>query len=200
MIGRAPREDSSMTRRWWVAHVLPPMAMLAWVVFPLARGSDTLYLRDVLATHLPVKHAQAEAMRSGELPLIDPYRALGQPLLGNPNAVPLYPDNLLYLVAPTLWALNAHFWIHWLLAAPAMAALGRAWGLTRRGAWAAGVIGRPAATFSLSSISTTWLPESRSLRPSSRPASTRPRRARAGGDGPREPAPSGRSCCWPAIR
>lgn len=128
-----------MKARYRLLYPLPTLALLAWVAFPLARGSDTFYLRDVLNTHLPLKHAQAEAMRSGTLPLLDPYRAAGQPLLGNPNAVPLYPDNLLYLAGSTLWALNAHFWLHLLLAAPAMAWLGHAWGLSRRAAWAAGV-------------------------------------------------------------
>ena len=77
-------------------------------------------------------------MRRGLLPLLDPYRAGGQPALGNPDSVPLYPDNLLYLAAPTLWALNAHFWIHLLLAPFSMYGLARAWGLRREAAWAAG--------------------------------------------------------------
>jgi len=96
---------------------------------PLMTGASTLYLRDVLGTHLEMKAAQAGAMRRGTLPLIDPYRAGGQPALGNPDSVPLYPDNLLYLAAPTLWALNAHFWIHLLLAPLSMYWLARAWGL-----------------------------------------------------------------------
>ncbi|HEX5758687.1 MAG TPA: hypothetical protein VF121_05795, partial [Thermoanaerobaculia bacterium] len=89
--------------------------------------------------HLEMKWAQAEAMREGYLPLLDVYRAGGQPLLGNLNAVPLYPDNLLYLAAPFFWAFNAHFWLHVLLAPFAMAWLGRAWGLSPPAAWAAGV-------------------------------------------------------------
>ena len=126
-------------KKVWALYALPTLLLFLWVVFPLMRGTDTLYQRDVLNTHLPMKHAQAEAMRGGSLPLLDPYRALGQPLAGNPNAVPFYPDNLLYLVTPTLWALNAHFWLHLLLAVPAMAFFARAWGLGRRAAWVAGV-------------------------------------------------------------
>lgn len=128
----------SSRRALWYA--LPPLAMLAWVVFPLARGSDTLYLRDVFVTHLPMKAAQAEALAADRLPVLDPYRGLGQPLLGNLNAAPLYPDNLLLARGSALWALNAHFWLHWLLAIPAMYWLGRAWGLSRRASWAAGVV------------------------------------------------------------
>src|SRR4029079_6982855 len=90
----------------------PLLLLLAWVAYPLARGSETLYLRDVLNAHFPMKQAQAEALRAGYVPEIDPYRAGGQPLAGNPNAVPFYPDNILYLWRPALWALNAHFWLH----------------------------------------------------------------------------------------
>jgi hypothetical protein len=115
------------------------LLMMGLAVAPLLTGSGTLYTRDVLTTHYPLKVAQAEFLRRGEIPLIDPYRAGGQPLVGNPNALPLYPDNLLYLVASPLWALNAHFWLHWLLAPLAFSWLGRAWGLSWRASWAAGV-------------------------------------------------------------
>lgn len=128
-----------MNLRRLLLYVLPPLAMLAWVIFPLARGSDTLFLRDIFVTHLPMKAAEGQAMAEGRLPVIDPYRGLGQPLAGNLNAAPLYPDNFL-LARGSLWALNAHFWLHWLLAVPAMFWLGRAWGLSRRAAWAAGVV------------------------------------------------------------
>jgi hypothetical protein len=126
-------------RRFVLLYVAPVMLLLAWRIAPLAAGGQTLFLRDVLNAHLPMKWAEAQALRAGELPLLDPYRAAGQPLLGNPNAVPFYPDNLLYVVAPLLWALNAHFWLHLLLAPFALYALARALGLARTGAWAAGV-------------------------------------------------------------
>lgn len=126
-------------RRFRLLYVIPALALLVAVMAPLITGARTLYLRDVLTSHYPLKVAQAELLRRGELPLIDPYRAGGQPLLGNPNVVPLYPDNLLYLLASPLWALNAHFWLHLLLAPLAGAWLGRAWGLRRPAAWAVGV-------------------------------------------------------------
>ena len=120
-------------------YVAPTVLAIGLAVWPLIRGAGTLYTRDVLTSHYPLKVSQAEALRRGEMPLIDPYRAGGQPLLGNPNALPLYPDNLLYLVASPLWALNAHFWLHLLLAPAAFYWLGRAWGLGRPAAWAGGV-------------------------------------------------------------
>lgn len=127
-------------RRFLLLLVVPPLLAIGLAVLPLALGDSTLILRDVFSAHLPFKVAQAEALRQGELPLIDLHRSGGQPLLGNPNGLPLYPDNLLLLVADPLWALNAHFWIHWLLAPFAFFWLARALGLSRPAAWTAGVL------------------------------------------------------------
>ena len=82
---------------------------------------QTLFLRDVLQTHLLDRIALGESLRRFELPLVDPLRAGGQALAGNLNALPFYPDNLLLSRwarggQATLWALNAHFWLHWFLA------------------------------------------------------------------------------------
>ncbi len=126
-------------RRFALLYVAPTLALLGVAALPLAGGDRTLYLRDVFNTHLEMKWVQAAAWRSGEPALVDPYRDGGQPLLGNPNSVPLYPDNLLYLVASPFWALNAHFWLHLLLAPFSAFWLARAWGLSREAAWAAGV-------------------------------------------------------------
>jgi hypothetical protein len=106
-------------------------------MLPLVRGTETLILRDVLNSHFPMKWSQAEALRNGYFPLIDPHRAGGQPIAGNLNAVPFYPDNLLYLTASTFWAFNAHFWFHLLLAPFTFYWLARSWGLGREPAWAA---------------------------------------------------------------
>lgn len=125
-------------RRFGLLYVVPTLAVLLGVTWPLVSGRGTLYLRDVLTSHYPLKAAQAAALRQGELPLVDVYRAGGQPMLGNPNVLPLYPDNALFLVASPLWALNAHFWIHLLLAPAAGYWLARSWRLTRPAAWAAG--------------------------------------------------------------
>lgn len=123
-----------------LALLAAPWLLLALAVLPLASGARTLYLRDVLHSHYPLRVAAAEALGRGELPLVDPHRSGGQPLLGNPNALPLYPDGLLALVASPLWALDAHFWLHWLLAPFAVCWLARAWGLSRPAAWAAGIV------------------------------------------------------------
>lgn len=127
-------------RRFLLLFALPAMLVLALAVYPLASGERTFCLRDVLNTHVALKAHGAEAMRHGELPTVDPWRAGGQSYLGNLNAFPLYPTNLLFVVGSTLWALNAHLWLHWLLAPWGMFALARRWGLERLPAWSAGVL------------------------------------------------------------
>jgi hypothetical protein len=127
--------------RWRAAllYAAPFLILLVLAMLPLIRGTETLILRDVLNSHFPMKWSQAEALRHGRFPLLDPYRAGGQPLAGNLNAAPFYPDNLLVFLGSNFWAFNAHFWLHLLLAPFAFHWLGRAWGLSRQGSWAAAV-------------------------------------------------------------
>ncbi|MEM1178089.1 MAG: hypothetical protein AAGM22_07090 [Acidobacteriota bacterium] len=128
-------------RRFSLLLIVPTLAILALSSASLIDGSGTLYHRDFLTSHLPLKAAHANLLTDGHLlPTIDPYRSGGQPLLGNPNALPLYPTNVFFFVASPLWAMNAHVWVHWLLAPFALFWLARAFGLSRPSAWAAGAI------------------------------------------------------------
>jgi hypothetical protein len=131
-------EETPPQRPWRTAllYAGPLLALLLVAVLPLVRGTETLILRDVLNSHFPMKWSQAEALRSGTFPLIDPYRAGGQPLAGNLNAAPFYPTNALYLVGSTFWAFNAHFWLHLLLAPFTFYWMCRSWGLGREASWA----------------------------------------------------------------
>ena len=121
-------------------YVLPTLALLIGALGPVIVGSRTLYLLDFLNYHLTVKQGQAKAMVEGYLPLVDSQRAGGQAVVGNLNNVALYPDNLLYLFASPLWALNAHMWLHLLVAPFALYWLAREWGLGNRAAWVAGCL------------------------------------------------------------
>jgi hypothetical protein len=125
-------------RRFLLLFPLAGTLVLAAAVLPLVTGAETLFLRDVFGTHLPLQASVAQALEDGRVPLVDPYRAGGQPLAGNPNALTFYPTTLLHLAAPLLWAFNAHYWLHLLLAPFAAYWLGRAWGLDRTAAWACG--------------------------------------------------------------
>ncbi|TNF73185.1 MAG: hypothetical protein EP299_08600, partial [Acidobacteria bacterium] len=89
--------------------------LLVWAVvsIPVAMGERTFFMRDVLVTHLPYKAFGAEQLAEGRIPALNPTWALGQPFAGNPNALPFYPGNLLYLVLPFWSAFNLHYALHW---------------------------------------------------------------------------------------
>jgi hypothetical protein len=111
----------------------------AWVCVPTILGVRTFYLRDVLTTHLPLKAFGAAELRAGRIPAFNPTWGLGQPFRGNPNALPFYPGNVLYLALPFWSAFNLHYALHWLLALLTMTALARELGQGRAGALVAGI-------------------------------------------------------------
>ncbi|PYQ66704.1 MAG: hypothetical protein DMF53_03045 [Acidobacteria bacterium] len=121
------------------AVALAALALWLWATIPLALGQRTLYFRDVFTTHLPVKAFGAAELRAGRIPAFNPAWGLGQPFRGNPNALPFYPGNVLYLILPFWSAFNLHYALHWLLAALTMAALARALGQGPAAALTAGV-------------------------------------------------------------
>ncbi|MEO8502771.1 MAG: hypothetical protein ABI609_02645 [Acidobacteriota bacterium] len=122
------RDGVPVAPRWSRPVLLALFGVLAvwlWVTVPLALGERTLYMRDVFGIHLPLKAFGAEQLRLGRVPAFDPQQGSGQAFRGNPNAVSLYPGNLLYLVLPFWSAFNLHFMLHWLLAFVSMFALAR---------------------------------------------------------------------------
>ena len=95
-------------------------ALYAALALPLVFGAQRLVLRDTLATHRPLKTFGAAELARGAVPVYNPTWALGQPFAGNPNALPYYPGNLLYLALPFETAFHLHFVLHGLIAFVAM--------------------------------------------------------------------------------
>lgn len=127
-------------RRFVLLFVLPAVALLLAAVWPLMLGGRTLYVRDFLNVHFEMKWTQERAMESGSVPALDLQRSGGQPHRANPNTVSFYPDNLLFLLGSTFWAMNAHFWLHLFVALAAAWWMGRAFGLEPPAAWACAVV------------------------------------------------------------
>lgn len=127
-----------LPRATTVVAVGVPLAALAWALLPVILGTETFFLRDLFAAQLGLRQALAEGLAAGHVPLVDAHR-LGQPLAGNPNAVPFYPTAALHAVAPLFWALSAHLWLHLFVAPFSAAWLARELGLSRRAAWTAGI-------------------------------------------------------------
>jgi hypothetical protein len=115
------------------------LSLWAWICLPAIAGRRTFFLRDVFTTHLVLKAFGARELAAGRIPAVDPAWGLGQPFRGNPNALPYYPGNLLYLLFPFWSAFNLHYALHWLLALFAMLALARGLGQGPPGALLAGI-------------------------------------------------------------
>src|SRR5437867_3666074 len=73
--------------------ILLGLALL--LAFHGAFAGRLFYLRDISQNHDPVRALVTERLRSGSLPLWDPYHGGGTPLLANPNAQVLHPITLL---------------------------------------------------------------------------------------------------------
>src|SRR3989475_749474 len=70
------------------------------LAFHGAFAGRLFYLRDISQNHDPVRALVTERLRSGSLPLWDPYHGGGTPLLANPNAQVLHPITLLFFGLP----------------------------------------------------------------------------------------------------
>ncbi len=78
-------------------------------------SSKNFFFRDILNFHYPLHKVLIQAYARGEFPLWNPYVALGQPMLANPNYMAFYPSNLFHLLLPFNYAFKLHFIIHPLL-------------------------------------------------------------------------------------
>lgn len=126
---RAPSAaEGSREQRLALLLLLVLVALWAAISLPWVLGGERLILRDVLYSHSQFKYFGAEQLKLGRIPAINPTWSLGQPFAGNPNALPFYPGNLLYLVLPFQAAFHAHYALHWLLAFFAMWRLARGLG------------------------------------------------------------------------
>ena len=68
ILGGAPDAE----RRALRAALIAALVCWAWVAIPLVAGRDTLFLRDVLGLHFPLKAFGAEQLREGRIPALNP--------------------------------------------------------------------------------------------------------------------------------
>jgi len=86
-----------MMRRW--AAIVITIVALAAMARPLVRG-EVFSLRDHSGYFLPMRWFTALELRSGRLPLWNPYNASGEPWLANPQTGVFYPPAWLFTVVP----------------------------------------------------------------------------------------------------
>ncbi|PYU86229.1 MAG: hypothetical protein DMG08_30170, partial [Acidobacteria bacterium] len=96
----------------------PVILVLSGVLFfsDALFSSKNFFFRDILNFHYPLHKVLIQAYARGEFPLWNPYVALGQPMLANPNYLAFYPTNLLHLFLPFDYAFKLHFILHPILA------------------------------------------------------------------------------------
>lgn len=136
-------------------YVAPWSALPAPSPEPAAAPPAWNVLRfDGIAQFYPWRLEAARAVRSGRLPLRNPYQFAGEggaPLLANSQSAPLYPPNVLFYGMPVWRAFGWAAALHLLLAAAGTYAFLRALPVHR----AAALLG--AVTFSLCGPIATWL-------------------------------------------
>jgi hypothetical protein len=115
------------TSRWLVglALVLPPL-VLFW---PFIFGGKVLFWGTPLLQFYPWRELAVQMLRSGQLPLWNPYLGNGTPLAANLQSAIFYPLNALYLIIPVRWAMGYTAVLHVLLAGLFMYLYGRTLGL-----------------------------------------------------------------------
>ena len=112
---------------WWTPFVI---AVLPFVVFwQHTLGLRTFYYHDIQYYFYPYHKIAADTLRSGTLPLWNPYAFSGIPLLGDGQTALLYPPNWLFLLLPAVLALNCVILLQFSLAGVGAWLYGRVVGL-----------------------------------------------------------------------
>lgn len=109
-------------------------------------GEGVLYFRDICLNHLPTRLYTTEILRSGHLPLWNPYLSGGMPLAGNPNNLMFHPITVLFLMMPVTAAFHVSILLQYLLAGWGLFLWGREEGLGDESALAG------ALTYSMSGV------------------------------------------------
>ncbi len=90
------------------------VVLLVFFYKPLLTG-NTIFFGDFTYIFYPYHHTLAEALRSGVLPLWNPYNALGYPMVGDPQSHVLYPPAWIFALVPFgksyLWFIFLHYFV-----------------------------------------------------------------------------------------
>jgi hypothetical protein len=99
-----------------------------------------LLLRDLYCDFIPWRTFARESIRSGIMPLWNPYSSLGQPFIAFPQTAVFYPLNLMFYVLPVVTALRWFIVLHIFLAGVFMYILMRHWNVVRIAAFVTAII------------------------------------------------------------
>lgn len=141
------------------------------IMSPFLIGGKALYWGTTILQFIPWRHLAVEIIRSGEIPLWNPYSGMGAPLLANYQSALLYPGNwiliLLEFVGGVVWSVRGQaylIFIHFILAGMGMKRWVKELGIGSNGQLISGVgfglCGYLVSRASFQSIifTATWLP------------------------------------------
>ena len=114
--------------------------LLLAATWKLTLGDRIVARGDLLLYFYPLRDFAAAALRSGHIPLWNPYNFMGAPFLANPQTAVFYPPNILLSWLPVERAVSLNIVVHLVIAALGTFALARrGFDMTRLAALCAGV-------------------------------------------------------------
>src|SRR5437870_2107422 len=108
-------------------------------VLPGTRTAE-LQVSDLLAYYYPMMRWGFGQIRSGHVPLWNPYQACGTPFLAAAHFGFFYPPYVTFLLLPAEWAINVDIVLHLTIAALTMCWLCRHFGMGWPPSFLAGIV------------------------------------------------------------
>jgi hypothetical protein len=130
------------------------LAMACFLLRGAVFGGGTLFARDIHLVWLPQVESFVQAVAGGALPLWDPFRGFGQPLLGDPSAEIAYPFTWLNLILDPATSCSVFVVSHLVLSGLGVRALCLRQGVSQAGALTAAAVWIASGPFF--SLASTW--------------------------------------------
>jgi hypothetical protein len=101
--------------------------LILWFCQDLVLAESVPFFRDLSTYFYPMRYSLFESYRSGNLPLWDPHKAMGFPLLADFQTGAFYPPHIFFLILSFFPAIRAIFVFHFLVAGAGAYCLCRTW-------------------------------------------------------------------------
>jgi len=106
------------------------MALVAAVFWRALFTSDTFFFRDISFAHFPRAVELRTLVRSGQLPIWNPFEHFGEPVSVNANYLLFYPTAWLAWMLPAAYGFKLHYLLHFFVLAAGAFLLARRIGLS----------------------------------------------------------------------
>ena len=124
---------------YWIAFAAL-MALVAAVFWRALFTSDTFFFRDISFAHFPRAVELRTLVRSGQLPIWNPFEHFGEPVSVNANYLLFYPTAWLAWMLPAAYGFKLHYLLHFFVLAAGTFLLARRIGLRPFACFLAGAL------------------------------------------------------------